>query len=70
MMRSSQRPVTLMPKERPWLNDRRTWMALTKKQQLAALLQSAIDSYRAGRLDQAIDRLGRDAKDFPNAVIA
>ena len=43
-------------------------MALTKKQQLVTLLQSAIDYYRAGKLDQAIDRLVRNAKDFPNAA--
>jgi predicted Zn-dependent protease len=43
-------------------------MASTKKEQLAALLQSAIDSYRAGRLDQAIDVLVRNAKSFPNAA--
>ncbi len=40
---------------------------LTKKQQLNELLQTAIDSYHAGRLDEAIHCLVRNANDFPKA---
>jgi predicted Zn-dependent protease len=43
-------------------------MALTKKQQLDALLQTAIDSYHAGRLDRAIDQLAGNARKFPKAA--
>jgi len=43
-------------------------MALTKKQQLDALLQTAIDSYHADRLDHAIYQLANNARNFPRAA--
>ena len=41
---------------------------LEKKQQLDALLQTAIDSYHADRLDHAIDQLANSARNFPRAA--
>jgi predicted Zn-dependent protease len=43
-------------------------MALTKKQKLDGLMQAAIDSYHAGRLDEAINHLVHRANDFPKAA--
>jgi tetratricopeptide (TPR) repeat protein len=43
-------------------------MALTKKQQLNELLQAAIDSYQAGRIDAAIAHLIQNAGSFPTAA--
>jgi uncharacterized protein HemY len=43
-------------------------MALTKKQQLDALLQAALDSYHADRVDQAIYQLAKNARNFPKAA--
>jgi Flp pilus assembly protein TadD len=43
-------------------------MALTKKQQLDELLQSAIDAFHAGQLDEAIDLLVSHASSFPKAA--
>ena len=43
-------------------------MALTKKQQLDELLQSAIDAFHAGQLDSAIALLAQRANIFPKAA--
>ncbi len=43
-------------------------MALTKKQQLDALLQTAIDSCQADHLDHAIYQLANNARNFPRAA--
>ena len=43
-------------------------MALTKKQQLDELLQSAIDNYHAGEVDQAINLLAHGTSGFPKAA--
>ncbi len=43
-------------------------MALTKKQQLDELLQSAIDAFHAGQIDEAIDLIVQRASSFPKAA--